>query len=59
MDDTKLKYILKNAARIAKPKYRNDPAWCFVKVIMCVGATTAYKICADLGIDPEKKAKDI
>lgn len=58
-EDLKLLYILKNAARVALPSYRNKPAWCFVMDIMSLGATSAYKICGNLGINPEMKAKEI
>ena len=57
--DTKTLYVLKNAARIARPEYRNKPTWVFIKELMSVGATSAYKICKDLGIDPEASAKNI
>ena len=57
--DDKLLYILKNAARIATPHYRNKPTWVFITEVCSVGSTTAYGICESLGIHPEAKAKEI
>jgi hypothetical protein len=59
MENEKLLYILKNAARIATPKYRNKRTWVFVMEICSVGSTSSYEICERLKIDPEAKAKEI
>jgi ribosomal protein S13 len=57
--DERLLYTIKNSKRLVQKKYLTLPAWAYLMDLMGIGSTKAYEVCKELGIDPEKKAKDI
>ena len=56
--DKRLEYTIRNSLRIAQKKYTDLPMWGYLTELMGVGSGTAYKLCRELGHDPDKKAKD-
>lgn len=47
--------IMRNVRRMITGRIRQPENWILVKEIFGCGSTTAYKICSEMGVDPDSK----
>jgi hypothetical protein len=47
--------ILRNARRICKRKFQRSPNWVLASELFGLGSTYSFRLCRELGIDPEAK----
>lgn len=57
IEDVNRETMLRAAHAHAKTVFKHArPLWAFVRDICCVGSSSAYAICRELGWDPDAKA---
>ena len=47
--------LLRQAVRVARPRYRASPRWVAVMDTFTVGSTVARKLCARFDVEPDER----